>query len=762
MYRQTTIKKTLEQINANQIYLPVIQRKFVWDEDRVTNLFDSILRGYPIGTFLFWTLKREDANNNIFYRFIKNYSEFDNYLNELAPFPELRDSIISVLDGQQRLSAIYLALQGTYATRKPHFPKNNPASFPVRQLYLNLMAIEEHPNDTEILYDFRFLSDIDARITDDRNLWFKVRDLLAIPRIGEVNNLFNNTLQRANEANVQHLMYPRQNIINQTLLNLYSYLTIEENICYYEVENPDIDDVLSIFVRINSGGKVLSKTDLLFSTIVANWQAGRQEIENFLDEINAKGTGFAFNNDFFMRACLCLTDLPVLFKVGTFNPENLTAIQNAFNQITNSISRTVDLLVILGFSGETLRSQNAVIPIAYYFLKGGELIGNVRTEIRQYLYRTLLKNMFGSHGDNLLANIRSTLIENGNLFNVASINQNLPNGKSLDIDLYDIDVMLEHKKGNDAFLVLSLLYPNLRFSQVVFHQDHIHPYSGFRAANYNNWGITDEQRELYDRVKDMIPNLQLLEGVANQEKSATPFDQWINMKPINERGSFLNDNFIDPGWNRSFGSFETFFNNRKILLRNRLIQIFNVQDQPPVNPNDANHQDDEPYAGVPPIFPPMQPVLQNGKVVNNLLSEANQSDSSIIDISFNNTNLNPLTLDDPNYEADGTKDEPTESDKTPVTDNLFEKEKLKNLSKALTASEFSFIARGMLSTSDIQNAVKDKYPELCNDKYLCIEHCHSGHNQPEWRHKVRGCLDSLKGRSIYVRKNPKIGFWDLL
>jgi hypothetical protein len=131
------------------------------------------------------------------------------------------------------------------------------------------------------------------------------------------------------------------------------------------------EDVKALVVRVNSGGTILSKSDLLFSTIVANWLEGRQEIEELLKTINKEGDGFSFDNDFIMRSCLVLTDCPVLFKVRSFKRENINRIKDQWKDIKTSIIKTVDLLVEFGFNSENLTSQNAVIPIAYYFMKGG-------------------------------------------------------------------------------------------------------------------------------------------------------------------------------------------------------------------------------------------------------------------------------------------------------------------------------------------------------------------------------------------------------
>ena len=105
-YEKKPIHKVMQMIAANQLYLPAIQRKFVWKPDQIERLFDSIMRGYPIGTFLFWIVKGKKKNDYTFYKFLQDYHERDKYINELAPKPELREDRA----GWRRSSALLYGL----------------------------------------------------------------------------------------------------------------------------------------------------------------------------------------------------------------------------------------------------------------------------------------------------------------------------------------------------------------------------------------------------------------------------------------------------------------------------------------------------------------------------------------------------------------------------------------------------------------------------------------------------------------------------
>jgi uncharacterized protein with ParB-like and HNH nuclease domain len=99
-YKKTTIKKMIKDIDQNKIYLPALQRKFVWDKQRIQLLFDSLMRNYPFGTFLFWKLHKDKARDYVFYEFLREYDERNPY-NRRKTGAFLHDEIIGVLDGQQ-------------------------------------------------------------------------------------------------------------------------------------------------------------------------------------------------------------------------------------------------------------------------------------------------------------------------------------------------------------------------------------------------------------------------------------------------------------------------------------------------------------------------------------------------------------------------------------------------------------------------------------------------------------------------------------
>ncbi|MBC2456605.1 DUF262 domain-containing protein [Clostridium beijerinckii] len=570
-YHDMTIKDIVGKISTNEVYLPAIQRRFVWGYEQIEKLFDSIMLGYPIGTFLFWKVEKSQANDYTFYKFIQEYHQRDNYLNELAPKPEMKDWIIGVLDGQQRLSSMYLALQGSYSYKKPRARWDNDDAFPKRLFYFNLLR-DEFDEDEGITYEFKFLTDSEAEYIDEKHFWIPVKEALKWKEATDYIAYATRKNYLSNSIFIKNLTLLWQRIIQDKIIN------------YFEVEAKELDSILDIFTRVNSGGTVLSKSDLLFSTIVANWEKAREEIEELLKNINNKGEKFNFDNDFIMRLCLVLTDCPVLFNVKNFKKENIQIIRNNWDGIKDAIKRTVDLLVEFGFSQENLTSRNSIIPIAYHIFKGGCLSNDDKKNFKIYLITSLLKQTYGGKGDQVLDSIRNALreeidgnyvIKNENFTIDILINHKLPADKTLTFTKEDIEELFEYKKSPYTFMVLSILYPHLKLGQVKFHQDHLHPISAFTNTNLKKSGIDISKLKKWYEDKDKLANLQLLEGIENESKNKTPLKDWIENK-IDNKPLYKTTNYI-PNLDLSLNNFELFIEERKKLMINELVKFLRVK-----------------------------------------------------------------------------------------------------------------------------------------------------------------------------------------
>ena len=612
-YHSKTIKQAVEDIEFEKAFLPAIQRKFVWPKHKIEYLFDSLMRNFPIGSFLFWELKSDKAYEYVFYNFLKKYDERKpNNIRKTGSF--LHPEIIGVLDGQQRLSSMYLGLQGTHRERLKYHRSIQDYAYPETSLCLNLLTLPYYIDANGIIdierekdFEFKFLTQEDAKEVKSKNndgvwnksFWFKVGDVLRWNEDPEIDELYETLKGKCIDDDQSAAFTQNKRFIKKGLRDLHKRICEEQLINYFKVTKDDLDDILKIFIRVNSGGTILSKTDLLFSTIIATWEDGRDEIEAFLKDLNSKGDKFTFNNDFLMRSCLVLSDLPVLFKVNSFKSKNVQLLKDNWENIKSAIVKTVDLLESFGFNGSVLTSQNSVIVIAYYFMKGGDNSDLSKQGIKKYLLYALLKNVYGGQGDQVISSFRNALRESTidevsgkKTYNLKQkefpikkfINLKLPANKTLKISEEDIEEFMGYKKGANSFFVLSLLYPNLRFNQVHFHQDHIHPESRFSDAKLRDEGILEEKWKDWQNIKDTIPNLQLMEGRENSSKNDTHFKDWFEgtdgsgKKNVTDPIKFKEDNFI-PNTEFDFVNFKEFYTKRKELVRLELVKVLNLNTE---------------------------------------------------------------------------------------------------------------------------------------------------------------------------------------
>src|SRR3989344_5315977 len=111
-----TIGEVVNSIHAKRYLLPAIQREFVWKTEQIESLFDSLMRGYPIGSFLLWQVEKEKIKDFQFYEFVRDYHERDNKHNPKANITG-EGGVTAVLDGQQRLTALYIGLKGSHSLK---------------------------------------------------------------------------------------------------------------------------------------------------------------------------------------------------------------------------------------------------------------------------------------------------------------------------------------------------------------------------------------------------------------------------------------------------------------------------------------------------------------------------------------------------------------------------------------------------------------------------------------------------------------------
>ena len=580
-----TVKEAITSIQNQEYILPAIQREFVWNTKQIELLFDSILRDYPISTFLFWKVKAENVTKFKFYRFLPHFHQRDKKHNDPAELSGDKDRF-AILDGQQRLTSLYLGLKGSYAYKLSNYKMKSDHAFPKRHLYINLLNPSE---DIDLLYDFRFLSDQDiSKFTElfpDRYHWFKVGQILEFSDFPDIfKYIAEHSLMDTSRYSADQTKFS-----SDTLSKLYQYFNINEIINFYLEKSDELDKVLHIFIRVNSGGTKLSYSDLLLSIATAQWKDkdARDIIHKFVDQINAIDPGFNVNKDLVLKSCLVLTDLKdIKFKVDNFSSENMSIIESDWDNIAKSLNLAIQLIASYGFNDKTLTAYNAIIPIAYFIKKnniGDELLHSSsqlenRKLLKEWLVRALLKKVFGGTPDNLYPTYRNIISENLGQFPLQKLIEKYKGtNKSLSFDEETLEHLLNTQYGSAfAYMVLSLLYPlNHNYK---FHQDHIHPKKYFNHRELMKLGIEDEViRNQYLSNYNSIGNLQLIQETENLEKNATSFSSWLSSNYTGENlTNYKNMHFIPVDNDLSMGSFLEFYKSRRATLKAKLLLVLNV------------------------------------------------------------------------------------------------------------------------------------------------------------------------------------------
>ena len=579
-----TIKRALDRIHAREYVLPAIQREFVWNPEQICQLFDSLMRRYPIGAFLFWEVAAEHSRDFVFYEVMDRYHERTHRHCDRLNLPDER-TVTAILDGQQRLTALNIGLNGSYAGKLPRKWGRSPDAYPVKELYLDLCHAA--PDDElGMHYQFEFLTAERARDESrDATHWYRVRDVLGLAE---------GTMPAFDYVDGTDIAHEQRRPALEILDRLRRTIHEEPVISYHEEDDQDIDRVLNIFIRVNSAGTQLSYSDLLLSIATAQWTEldARETINELVDSINQSGQGFGFTKDLVLKTGLVVTDASdVRFKVANFNRSSMVELEHEWDQIAAALSIGARLLGSFGFSERTLTAHSVLTPIADYLFHSGvdetyltsSQHADDRQRIRGWVVRSLLKaGVWGSGLDTLLVVIRRVIRESADsAFPLDEIQSAMARGgKSLRFDYEEIEDLVETQYGKGrAYALLALLYPGVDVRNE-FHVDHVFPRSRFTAKRLAEAGIAAEHVPAFIERVDRLPNLQLLEGPINVSKQATLPLTWAeSLHPDpQQRGLYFAGHDLD-GLPADLSDFVEFFDRREQLMVERLSSLLGVETE---------------------------------------------------------------------------------------------------------------------------------------------------------------------------------------
>lgn len=379
----------MRRIHEAELYLPLIQRDVVWSKEQILFLIDSLLRRYPIGTLLLWRTDLEVRAR----RFIARYRPAMR-LSDLQ-VPVARERREYVLDGQQRLQALYIALYGSYQGEEVHLDllsrPDEAAEFEMR--YRLVFANPEDPPTPSCVR----LSEL--VMTDEESMPL-------VRRIAGIVRTRGRELGPDEENRLADLVSRVQNVFTQQEPLTFYVADAREQAAF-----ADLDEVLEVFIRVNSGGTKLDTSDLLFAIVKSEWLSAQEEFDSFLEELNRGGL-FTFDKDDLLRICLVLLGRGAAYDLAKLRGdpgERLIAeIRSSWPRIKTTIAEVMDLATGRAQlqTQRVLRSKNALVPLMTYIhrlhARGGRLDDGKILAMQRWLYRVLLERQFGGQSVTLL------------------------------------------------------------------------------------------------------------------------------------------------------------------------------------------------------------------------------------------------------------------------------------------------------------------------------------------------------------------------
>jgi len=366
-----TIYEALQNIKDGRYAMPAFQRQYVWSMEQIEKLWDSILLDYPIATFLFWHV---DDNNVIWDTYFCSFltsvtfdsrKQSDSVNYELSSI-DVNKTDTAVLDGQQRLTSLYLSLFGDAFIRQKYARKQNNGGT-VSRLFIELnkhkLTVDEEEYNSK-KYDVKFSEKI-GKLSPTQ---FEVKQILA-PAFME-----KESRDDAIEKAIANVPADSKDYARGILNKLYRKIFEEKLIRFTEIRDMKQDDALEMFVRFNSGGKALRKSEITMSILEAYWPSAKTEFGKLLD-----GSYSGFDTDFIIRCALMLYGDVVKSNISKKIAEEL---KNNWSEFRNALKNLEILLKemkidVSRFSG----SWNVLLPIVYFIYYNPEYQKNADGDI---------------------------------------------------------------------------------------------------------------------------------------------------------------------------------------------------------------------------------------------------------------------------------------------------------------------------------------------------------------------------------------------
>ncbi|EAD3756997.1 MULTISPECIES: DUF262 domain-containing protein [Bacilli] len=548
-----TIYEALKNIEQGKYVMPAFQRQYVWSMEQIEKLWDSILLDYPISTFLFWHVDNSNILHDTYFCSFLSDVTFDSRKQSDSPNYDLTSidtyyTDTAILDGQQRFTSLYLSLMGQAGIRKKYARKNAERTLSELLIELNKNKVETNEEEyNSKKFDVKFTDKI-GRISPTQ---FKMRDILK--------EEFQNKESREAEIekNISNVPLDSKEYARNILTKLCSKIYEEKLIRYTEIYEMNQDDALEMFVRFNSGGRPLRKSEITMSILEAYWPSAREQFGKTLVRSYEN-----FGTDFIIRTALMLYGDVIKSNITREIAESLKNDWNKFKQTLVDLEELLNemKLDVTRYSS----GWNVLLPIIYYIYYTQEYKENKKA-IKAYLIRAIVFTYFQSGTTAKLQQMKTNINE----FNYEITMEMLDQMNELRVTDGKIEDILNEEKGSrvagEVLYYLGLDWTNKHFK---YELDHLHPFARFDTNKPPQ--VTIEKWKLWRGMRNRLPNLHLLEGRSNASKSDMRLIDYYNDMNEVQKQAFMEQATIPKDVSLDFEDFDVFYEKRKEVLSNHI------------------------------------------------------------------------------------------------------------------------------------------------------------------------------------------------
>ena len=552
-----TIYEALQNIKEGRYVMPAFQRQYVWSMEQVEKLWDSILLDYPIATFLLWHVDDDNVTwDTYFCNFLyevtfNSRKQADSINYELSNINvELTDT--AVLDGQQRLTSLFLSLFGDAFIRQKHARKKNGGGIVTKlliELNKNKLTVDEEEYNSK-KFDIKFSEKV-GKLSPTQ---FEIRNILD-PKFQD-----KSTRDEAISEAIINVPADSKKYAREILNKLYVKIFEEKLIRFTKIYDMKQDDALEMFVRFNSGGKALRKSEITMSILEAYWPSAKTEFGKLL--VNSYN---GFGSDFIIRCALMIYGDVVKSNISK---QIANELKNNWSEFKKALKNLESILNDMNIGVNRFASSwNVLLPIIYFVYYNPEYKKNF-DGIRAYLIRAVLFTYFQSGTTGKLQQMKSRINENEYEITVDMLNQM----NDLRITDGKIEDILNSEKGGrvagEALFYLSLDWRKKHFK---YEQDHLHPYERFDGNKPIN--VTMKDWKSWRSNRNRLPNLHLLEGRSNASKSDMRLADYYNDMNDVQKEEFYEQAIIPHEASYEIEDFEEFYDARKKLLTSKIREL---------------------------------------------------------------------------------------------------------------------------------------------------------------------------------------------